>query len=405
MSSVVESLEADLASIVGESKISSDPAVCFPFAVDGLVPRHVVYPGSGEQVAQVLKCTAHHDLAVIPCRSGSKLGIGNVPRRYDVALSLKDMNQVWHYEPEDLTISTEAGMKLGDFQHFVGRHHLWLPLDPPGGARASLGGVAATNSAGPLRLRYGAPRDMIVGMTVATTEGKLVKTGGRVVKNVAGYDLAKLLIGSYGTLGVIVEINLKLYPKVPERTTFVLRPGTLEVAKGLRRKILNSPLQPLRMVLLDAEAFSLLRAQAAAGEAELWIEAGGSAPVLRRYEEAFTEWSRAAGVPNLRLNSEMAESGWARIGDLHTWLVQVDPGIAIFRATLPITTAEDFIQRTHQLAKEENLRLACFSQVGIGIVHLGVMGQPDTASLAGLVGRVRTAAAGLVWGPGGRTVS
>ncbi len=186
MSLAVESIRAELASIVGESRVVSDPVVCGSAAVDGVAPEVVIYPPSALQVAEVLKWAADHDLAVIPFRNGTKLGIGNPPRRYDLALSLKDLNQVWHYEPADLTVSVEPGIKLGDFQHFLARHRLWLPLDPAGGPRASIGGILAANSSGPLRLRYGTLRDMILGMKIATTEGKLIKTGGRVVKNVAG---------------------------------------------------------------------------------------------------------------------------------------------------------------------------------------------------------------------------
>ncbi len=151
-------------------------------------------------------------------------------------------------------------MKLADFQHFVGRRGLWLPLDPAGGSRASIGGILATNSAGPLRLRYGAPRDMVLGMKIATTEGKVIKAGGRVVKNVAGYDLVRLLTGSYGTLGVIIEATFKLFPLPPERATFVFATRTLEIARNLRQRILHSPLEPLRMMLLDAKASTLARA-------------------------------------------------------------------------------------------------------------------------------------------------
>src|SRR5256712_11472737 len=260
MTTAVQPAQAGFAAVVGESRVISGAAECAAYAVDGKVPNWVVYPSSAEQVAGVLSHAAELGLAVVPSRNDTKIGIGNPPRRYDVALSLKEMNRVWHYEPDDLTITVEAGMKLGDLQHFLARRRLWLPLDPPGGPRASLGGILATNSAGALRLPYGSPRDLGPGMKIANTEGKLIKAGGRVVKNVAGYDLVKLLIGSYGTLGVIVEASLKLFPLPAERATFVASIRGLDSARELRRKILNSPLQPLRMALLDATAASISRA-------------------------------------------------------------------------------------------------------------------------------------------------
>jgi glycolate oxidase FAD binding subunit len=115
-------------------------------------------------------------------------------------------------------------------------------------------GIIAANAAGPLRQGFGGPRDMVLGLKIATTDGKIAKTGGRVVKNVAGYDFGKLLTGSFGTLGVMVEASLKLFPKPPERATFAMRAGTLGIARDLRRSILRSPLDAMRLVLLDAQA-------------------------------------------------------------------------------------------------------------------------------------------------------
>src|SRR5208283_2789389 len=196
-----------------------------------------------------------------------------------IALSLRDMKRVIHYEPADLTVSVEAGMRFGDFQNLIGQSGLWLPLDPRGGADSSIGGIIAASAAGPLRQGYGGPRDMVIGLKIATTDGRIAKTGGRVVKNVAGYDLGKLLTGSMGTLGVIVEACLKLFPKPPERATFTMRAGTLGIARDLRRGILRSPLDPMRLVLLDAQAKALLEDSTQPPErpdAELWIELGGS---------------------------------------------------------------------------------------------------------------------------------
>ena len=242
------------APVVGESHVLTDETARAAYGIDGQTPKCVVLPSSAEEVAAVLRMCAEHNLAVIARRNGTKLGSGNPPRRYDVALSLKEMTRVWNYEAGDLTIVVEPGMKLGDFQRYIGQDHLWLPLDPFGGAKASLGGIMATNCAGPLRLFYGTPRDMVLGLKFATTEGKVIKSGGRVVKNVAGYDLGKLLIGSHGTLGVIVEASFKLYPQPAERATFVMPAGKLGIARDLRRKIQTSPLQPLRLVLLDSAA-------------------------------------------------------------------------------------------------------------------------------------------------------
>jgi len=395
----VQSALSGLTSVVGTSRVVRDPATCASLAVDGRTPACVLYPSSAEQVAAVLQYAAQHDLAVIPCRNATKLGVGNVPRRYDVALSLKEMNQVRHYEPADLTVTAEAGMTFGDFQHFVSRDGLWLPLDPPGAWRASLGGILATNASGPLRLFYGAPRDMVLGMRIATSEGKVIKTGGRVVKNVAGYDMAKLLIGSYGTLGVIVEASFKLFPLPSARATFVLPAGPLGITRDLRSRILRSPLQPLRLVLLDAVTAKLALAGTPLArevkEPEIWLEMGGSARVIERCAGELEELGKAVGAPVYRLEAENAEVAWTRISDFRTWLPEACPGVAILKVVLPDAASEEFLSRAEQEAENDKVALASFTQLGIGILHLCLLEAESATARIALIRRLRSAAQDL----------
>jgi glycolate oxidase FAD binding subunit len=397
MTAAVAAAHSGLAAIVGAERVAADEAARAAYTVDGRVPGLVVIPQSAEQVAGLLRFAAEHELAVIPCRNATKLGVGNRPRRYDIVLCLKEMNRVWHYEPGDLTISAEPGMKLGDFLHFVGRHGLWLPLDPAGGARASLGGIVATNSTGPLRLSYGAPRDMVLGMKIATSEGKVIKTGGRVVKNVAGYDMAKLLIGSYGTLGVIVEVSFKLFPLPVERGTFVIPAGTLGIGRDIRRRVLESPLNPMRMVLLDAPAATLMRQGSSVAkevkEPEIWIEFGGSEKVLDRCACELEELGKAAGAPVQRLEATSAVRVWARIGNFQDCLGEVSPRVTILKVALPGAAGEEFLSRANQEAASEGVRLASFTQGGVGVIHLGLLDEPP--GLMALISRLRSAAEDL----------
>jgi glycolate oxidase FAD binding subunit len=392
----VDSVRAELAALVGPSHVLTDHAACAALAVDGKIPDYAVAPATAEQVAATLRYAGEHHLAVIPRRNGTKLSAGNPPRRYDLALSLRELNRVIHYEPADLTISVEVGMTFGEFQTLVGRNGLWLPLDPRGGAEASLGGIIAANAAGPLRQGFGGPRDMVLGLKIATTDGKVVKTGGRVVKNVAGYDLGKLLTGSFGTLGVIVEASLKLFPKPPERATFTLRAGTLGVARDLRRGILRSPLAAMRLVLLDSPATGLLGDPAETPErsgVELWIEVGGSHRVIERSMLELRQLANAVGAPLARL--EGAEEAWGRVSNLAHWLQQKYCDVTILKAALPLVASEEFLSRAQQEAETERIVLASFAQVGVGIVHLCALQETLSPNLVGLVARLRSAAAEL----------
>lgn len=383
--------------MVGEGSASTSEQMRAAASIDDQTPQMVVYPSSAEQVAGVLGYASERGLAVIPYRNGTKLATGNPPRRYDIALSLKNLNRVWHYEPADLTVSVEPGMKFGDFQRFVGRDKLWLPLHPAGGGQASIGGIVATNSTGSYRGHYGAPRDMVLGMRIATTEGKLVKTGGRVVKNVAGYDLGKLLIGSYGTLGVIVEINFKLFPLPLERATFALALESLDAAREFRRQILCSPLDPLQMVLLNHEARNLVYGGALAAndgrEFEIWIEAVGSKRVVERYARSLEEMSRAAGASMAALEAEIAERAWARVADLGAVAAEKYPQAMVMKASLPISAGEDFAGRAQQATA--GLRLAVVAEIGVGIVRVCVLDGPRDTAAADLVGKLRQSAEAL----------
>jgi glycolate oxidase FAD binding subunit len=398
VNTAVESIRNELASVVGESRVVSDVATCTSTAVDGVTPASVIYSASAEQVAETLKYAADHELSVIPFRNGTKLGIGNVPRRYDLALSLKDLNRVWHYEPGDLTITVEAGMKLGDLHHFVARNRLWLPLDPAGGPRASIGGILAANACGPLRLRYGTPRDMVLGMKIATTAGKLIKTGGRVVKNVAGYDLGKLLIGSYGTLGVIVEASFKLFPMPAESATVVISVGTLATAREFRRRLLASPLTPMRVLMLEAAAEALVSGNWPADrrrqEFRIWVEAGGSAALVERHKRALAQLAKGIAASVEPMDASQAQANWTRVADLGTWLPGVVPDAIILQGRLPMAVGETFLERALEEGERHRVRIACFGQIAAGVISLCVSEAANPGGFA-LVNRLREVAQGL----------
>ncbi|TAM80630.1 MAG: FAD-binding oxidoreductase [Acidobacteria bacterium] len=393
---MAEAALTELAGIVGESQCTAAASEREFFAVDGLTPGCVVYPDSAEQAAQTLEWAAGRDLAVIACGGATKLGIGNSPRKYDIALCTRNITKVDYYEPSDLTAGVGAGMALTDFQKQLKPDGLWLPLDLPGCAKGTLGGVVATNASGPLRHFYGAPRDMVVGMQIATPEGKLIRTGGRVVKNVAGYDLGKLMIGSYGTLGVITEVNLKLFPLPAECQTFVLSVGTLDIARDLRRRILALPIELLRMVLLDAEMAGIAHPGLQPGRPacgpQIWLEAGGSKSVIDRTRKELEAVSRAAGAKFHSCEWEASEKVWKMISDFANWFGKTYPGAVVLKGTMPIAHGEEFQSFAQQEAQNEKIKLVVVSLPGVGMLELGLLGLQNAAQAAGFVSRIRKVA-------------
>ncbi|MGI8743542.1 MAG: FAD-binding oxidoreductase [Bryobacteraceae bacterium] len=190
----------------------------------------------------------------------------------DVTISTRRMNRILLYEPADLTVSVEAGIRYAELNKVLAGHGQMIPLDPPWAEMATIGGVLAANSSGPRRRLYGTARDMVIGMTFATLEGKLIQTGGMVVKNVAGLDMGKLLIGSFGTLAAIAVANFRVHPVPAGTRTFVWRFDRVVDAIAARDGVLKSQLQPAAIDLLKED-----------GEYRLLVQAGGSPAVLDRY--------------------------------------------------------------------------------------------------------------------------
>lgn len=216
----------------------------------GAEPDEVVKPTTVEEVAACVARASRAGKAVIPWGGGTAQDYGYAPRRADIVLNLSDLNQIIAHEPGDLTITVQAGATLSQIQQTLAVHRQFLPLDPPDRAHATVGGILATNAWGPLRLGYGTARDWLIGLTVVDAQGRLIKGGGKVVKNVTGYDLPKLYVGALGTLGVTVEATFKVAPQ-PE--AFAVWNGELKLGENAAvfTSRLQNELLPVSSVLFD----------------------------------------------------------------------------------------------------------------------------------------------------------
>ncbi len=230
------SLVNDLRSIVGSEHVrrpEEPPAAAPAFIVDGLLPQAIVQPGTYDEVAEVMRYANEASLAVIPCGHGRMPDPGNVPRHYDIALSVARLNQIIEYEPADLTMTCQAGATLGDLHAQLSEAGQMTPFGLADNG-ACIGALLARNRSH--NLQYGSPRDYTIGMRVITAEGLITRAGRNVVKNVAGYDLCKLYVGSLGTLGVIVEASIKLVPLPQARQRVDLEFGKVSDASTFAKE-------------------------------------------------------------------------------------------------------------------------------------------------------------------------
>jgi glycolate oxidase FAD binding subunit len=236
-------------------------------------------PSSAEELALVLHEAAAKSRTITVQGNNSKRLMGGPLAAADVTLSTAKLARLLEYEPNDLTLSVEAGIRFADVQALLRARGQILPLDPPHAAEATVGGVVAANSSGPMRRAFGTGRDLVIGMSFATLDGKIVKTGGMVVKNVAGLDMGKLMIGSFGTLAVITSVNFRVHARPREMRTFLFTSSNLDSALERRDSIMRGVLQPVAVDLLNPAAAARLGRRGYL----LALRAGGSEAVLGRY--------------------------------------------------------------------------------------------------------------------------
>jgi len=217
--------------------------------VDGSGPKRTERPRSAEDLAELLRSAAEAGQAVIPVGGGRAIGLGDPPERFDLALETGGLDRIIEHSQADLTASVEAGVTLEELNAELGRAGQFLPLDPFNAPGHTVGGALAAGLSGPLRLRYGTPRDFVIGLRVALPDGRLASSGGRVVKNVSGYDMNKLHLGALGCLGVIVAASFKVFPRPLHEVTLETQAGDLEAALGEARRALGLAMPPIALEL------------------------------------------------------------------------------------------------------------------------------------------------------------
>ena len=210
--------------------------------VAGRPARYAAAPATTAEAAALLRAAAALGLTVVPRGSGSKLDWGAAPISCDLIVDTRRLDQVLEHAAGDLVVSVQAGIQLDDLAKVLSGAGQRLALDPPAGG--TIGGILATQAAGPLRFRYGAPRDLLIGITVVRADGTMARSGGKVVKNVAGYDLGKLFAGSYGTLGLITEATFRLHPKPESALAVTLDCPDPQTAAAAVQTMASSPLAP-----------------------------------------------------------------------------------------------------------------------------------------------------------------
>ena len=294
-------------------------------------------PENPEQLAAVLREAAEARHSIHLGGAFSKHALGGAVESADVTVSTSSMRRLLSYDPRDLTVSLEAGMPFAELARTLAGHRQMLPLDPPWFTESTVGGVLAANLSGTRRRLYGTARDMVIGMTFATLEGKLIHSGGMVVKNVAGLDMAKLMIGSWGTLAAIATVNFKVFPMPAQWRTFSMEFETAAEAFAERDRVLASVLQPSAVDIVNwPRGYRLL------------IQAGGNRAVLDRY---------AKELPRAKVDDEAV---WDAIREFSRRFIAPNPGAQVVASHMTLSEMREAAQK---------LTVPFVARAGSGVIY------------------------------------
>jgi glycolate oxidase subunit GlcD len=366
-----------LIEIVGEENLQSGDQVDSIYKTDGLAPGLVVFASDTEQVSHIIKAANRYQKTIVIRGRGSKQNQGRCITACDAVLCLKNFNQVLDLDRGNSTVRVGAGIGHADLQKQLAPYHLFFPLDPFSGENATIGGDLATADSGPGRLMYGNARDLVLGLTVVTPEGEILHPGGKTMKNVAGLDLCKMFVGSWGTLGVITEAVLRLFP-VPEvkKGCGLVFPGA-ENAFRLVNRILNSKLTPGSMELIDRSAGRYMESDfiplLKEDEMLLLIGLEGSSEVVERQLKDIYALAQEQGV-TLKLTLEGAKSDlvWKAYRKTGALFINKHPAAFTAKASAPIMKSEEMEKAAKEIGKRHKLEIGIQAHGGNGILYLYV---------------------------------
>lgn len=339
----------------------------------GFTPEIVLYPGTIEEISQVLRFASRSGIRVFPFGGGTKLFLGNPVGMVGVALSLKRFCKILFHEPSDMVSTVECGMEIREFQEAVGRENQLFPVDPPRLALgATVGGLVSSNFCGPMSTRYGTCRELILGVRAVRADGEIISVGGKVVKNVAGYDIPKLMVGSLGTLCILVEGTFRLYPGQSFSRTVVLSFDDHVSCSRAARAILAADIVPTCFEILD-ENLSL----------EFATARGAKRTILLRFdsfEEAVVEQVKQVGeatsgedVAFVEVDDERSQDLWDSVREF-----PFSPEASFSsKLTLPVTDSVEVLSDIESSPALSGITVRCLSRPTRGVALVSVSGKDD----------------------------
>ncbi|MCX6008826.1 MAG: FAD-binding protein [Chloroflexi bacterium] len=390
---VSQTLVDRITGIVCAGNIKTSDKVDSAYHVDGLVPDIVVFPSTTQQVSQIVKTGNQYRKAIVPLGSCSKLQAGPCVSAADIILTTKNLNQIVDLDTGNSTVGVQVGMVISELQKELAKHRLFLPLDPIT-ENSTIGGVLAANDNGPRRFMYSTARDLILGLTVVTPTGDIIRPGGKTMKNVAGLDLCKIFIGSWGTLGVITEAVLRLFPLPEVNRTYCLIFSGVGDAMQLVSRILNSSLTPAAIELIDWVAGARLKCDHISplkeGEILLLINIEGSSEIVERHLKEISAIAQEWTIQKVTLEGARAIEVWYAYHSMRqSFLSDVQHGIS-GKASVPLSKQAEMFRAVKEVSKKYGVETGITASSGNGILYAYI--PADNDDVIRLVGDLKLAA-------------
>lgn len=333
------------------------------YSVDGVTPSFVAIPTTIEQLAAIVSAAHKGDLAIAPWSGGTRIGVGNLISKLDVVIDMSRLNGIIDHAYGDLTATVQSGITLAQLQTTLGEHKQFVALDPPLTQKATLGGTLASGASGPLKWQYGNLRDAVIGMKIVQADGTITKSGGQVVKNVSGYDMARLHIGALGSLGIIAEVSLKLTPTPTQEATLIASFDDAETCMKAGMETFHSHVMPLSLVSIDALANDKSSIWQSTGSYHLLIRLGGRPRTVARQAADFQNICRSAGATNIdSVDQDIAPGLWQTVSDFG-WSDKTVPTVSARIFTKP-NDALSLANKLRGLIKSDAMALT--SYIGYG---------------------------------------
>lgn len=378
---LLEHVKKELIDIVGVENVDDSKVGRLVYSFDATpnfqsLPDAVVAPRSTHEISAVLKVCSTHKIPIVPRGSGTNLCAGTCPTEGGIVLLFKHMNRILEIDEENLTVTVEPGVITLDMIKAVEKKGLFYPPDPSSMKISTIGGNINENSGGLRGLKYGVTRDYVMGLDVVLANGDIIQTGGKLAKDVAGYDLTRLMVGSEGTLGVVTKAILKLIPKPETKKTMLALYQDMEAAARTVSKIIANKIIPATLEFLDQPTLEVVEEFAQIGlptdvKAVLLIEQDGQIEIVERDIAVMSDICKSEGAVSVKIaESEVEAEGLmtARRAALSA-LARLKPTTILEDATVPRSEIANMVSAINEIAKKYNVKICTFGHAGDGNLH------------------------------------